>query len=965
MRYSERIVDSTKPGKYFLLLIFFTLLSAITAFGQTKEEKKMRVQAVKAINSERFSDAISIYKDLLKLSPDNPDYNYEMGLAIYEEGLHRGDAAPYLERAIQNTKEDTLPEIFLFAGKSEQYAGNFDLAVDYFNSYLSFKKREGYAKHELGEDIDRYIEMCQNGKVQFENNKDFIRIENMGANINSEFPDYSPVVTNDENIILFTSRRNTSTGGHMDTDGKYFEDIYYSLNINGTYSPASNVDTSNRVINNQVNTEMHDATITYAGDETQLFIYRDLDVWVSKLDNGLWTIPVKDQGRINSVKGFEPSIFITQDEQTMFVVSDLNSGFGGRDIYITTKDESGQWKSLSNLGKLINTKHDEDAPFLTPDGNTLYFASNGHNSMGDYDIFKSELGENGEWGPAENLGPPINTPGHDRYFVTSDDGAVGYYASDRDGGYGETDIYRIILDCKNVSATMISGIVFSEDLNAPVATTITVFDPKTKLIINSYKSDPKTGKYEMRLKTETTYGFKIEAEGYLPQAGEFEVPKQCDYFTLFQEIKIDNLEDENGNVYAQRAYINNAFFNVDQKVEEKFEGIDIAKLNEIQKDSLRSEIAAEYNPIELTNYIRLIDLIDPNGIRLSSELIGNTPVANIQTRDEIAARYTDRISEADRLFYASHLPEARANYMIASDIRPEEVYPKKQVEIIEEKFKDQPLSAQLSTMTTVDRSKLIVPQLIDSSQAVAAVQPNAPAATPTPENAPEKTPEVKKEDPIKAEPEEIAAVTKDPVKAEPTEVKKVEPIAEKPEEIAAVIKDPVKAQPTEVKKVEPIAEKPEEVAVVTKEPVKTEAPSKADKMNTAKEDETIVFRNILFDFDKADLRKESVSELKKVADYMEKKGDVEVQIDGHADWIGTVEYNMALSEKRAKAAYNHLTKDGVAEERLNYQYFGEAVPIAPNANPDGSDNPEGRQLNRRCEFKIDQSGTADNVVLKF
>ncbi len=168
-----------------------------------------------------------------------------------------------------------------------------------------------------------------------------------------------------------------------------------------------------------------------------------------------------------------------------------------------------------------------------------------------------------------------------------------------------------------------------------------------------------------------------------------------------------------------------------------------------------------------------------------------------------------------------------------------------------------------------------------------------------------------------------------------------------------------------MKKVEPIAEKPEEVAVVTKEPVKTEAPSKADKMNTAKEDETIVFRNILFDFDKADLRKESVSELKKVADYMEKKGDVEVQIDGHADWIGTVEYNMALSEKRAKAAYNHLTKDGVAEERLNYQYFGEAVPIAPNANPDGSDNPEGRQLNRRCEFKIDQSGTADNVVLKF
>lgn len=934
MRYSERIIDSTKPGKYFLLLIFFTLLSAITAFGQSKEEKKMRVQAVKAINAERFSDAITIYKDLLKLSPDNPDYNYEMGLAIYEEGINRGDAAVYLERAIQNTTKDTLPEIFLFAGKSEQYAGHFELAVNYFNHYLKFKQREGYTKEELEEDVDRYIEMCQNGKVQFENNKDFIRIENMGASINSEFPDYSPVVTNDENIILFTSRRLNSTGGRVATDGKYFEDIYYSLNVNGSYTPASNVDTSNRVMNNSVNTELHDATITYAGDETQLFIYRDQDVWVSKLDNGLWTIPVKDQGRINSVKGFEPSVFITQDEQTMFVVSDLNTGLGGRDIYITTKDASGQWRSLTNLGKNINTKHDEDAPFLTPDGNTLYFASTGHNSMGDYDIFKSVLSETGEWGLAENLGPPINTPGHDRYFVTSDDGAVGYYASDRDGGYGETDIYRIILDCKNVSATMISGIVFSEDLNAPVATTITVFDPDTKIIINSYKSDPKTGKYEMRLKTETTYGFKIEAEGYLPQAGEFEVPKQCDYFTLFQEIKIDNLEDEDGNVYAQRAYINNAFFNVDKKAEERFEGIEIANLTEIEKDSVRSEIAALYNPIELTNYIRLIDLIDPNGIRLSSDFIGKAPVATIQTRDEIATRYSDRISTADQLFFSEHLPEARANYMIAQDIKPEEEYPKQQIAIIEEKFNHQPFDAQLSTMKAVDRSKLIVPVLSDSAQALAVATPKQ-APTPTPAVAAP----VKKEAPVVAAPKEVAAV-------EPT------PVKEEEKEIAAVTPEPAKE-----------VEAPKEVAQA-----KPEAPSKEDKMHSneqAKGDETIVFRNILFDFDKSDLRKESIVELNKVSDYMEKKGGVEVQIDGHADWIGTVEYNMALSERRAKAAYSYLTKEGISEERLNYQYFGEAVPIAPNANPDGSDNPEGRQLNRRCEFKIDQSGTADNVVLKF
>ena len=132
------------------------------------------------------------------------------------------------------------------------------------------------------------------------------------------------------------------------------------------------------------------------------------------------------------------------------------------------------------------------------------------------------------------------------------------------------------------------------------------------------------------------------------------------------------------------------------------------------------------------------------------------------------------------------------------------------------------------------------------------------------------------------------------------------------------------------------------------------------------EKETIVFRNILFDFDKSELRKESISELNKVSAYMSKQSAVEVQIDGHADWIGTIEYNMDLSEKRAKAAYNYLAeKKNVSENRLSYQYFGEAVPIAPNKNRDGSDNPDGRQLNRRCEFKIDETGTAENVVLKF
>jgi len=891
------------------LLTLFVFTSTLSA--QTKEEKKMRIKAVKALNAGNYTEAKSIYEDLLKLAPENVDYNYEMGLAYYEEGIHKGKAAKYIQKAIENNKGDTLPDMFLYAGKAEQFAGNYDLAIDYYNDYMMMMRElDGLKPDELEEDIPRYIEMCENGKVQFENNKDYIRIENLGSSINSEYADYSPVVNNDESIILFTSRRDNTTGEKTDVDGKYMEDIYFSLNIDGEWTRASNYDSSNTIMNSAVNTDDHDATITFAADETQLYIYRAEDVWVSNLTDGLWTVPVREDSRINSEKGYEPSVFITQDEQTMFVVSELVSGQGGTDIYITTKGEDGTWKPLENLGDLINTKHDEDAPFLTPDGNTLYFASNGHNSMGDYDIFKSVLDENREWTVPENLGHPINTPGHDRYFVTTDNGAVGFYASDRDGGLGETDIYRIILDCKSVSSTKIRGVVFSEDQQKPVSATIAIYDPETNELIKEFAADSVTGKYEMRLRTEKTYRFRISAEDYLPHSGDFTVPKQCDYYSLFQEIKIDNLEDSSGRVFAQRAYINNAFFNVDQKVTESYQEVDLENIEEAEKDSLRAIVAANYNPMELTNYIQGIDILDPNGVKLATGQFGDTPVEKMQMRDEIDDIFNSYVVEADKNYYNDLLPEARANYMIASTIKPEEEYPKQQIDIINEKLVDAPFEALLARLPEVDTAQLAL------------------------------TLEEEVEEPVE---------TVEEVVEEVVEVAEVAEVEEVVEEVAEEVVEEV------VEEEEEVVEAVEEVVEEVKEEVIAEP----------KEEETIVFRNILFDFDKSDLRAESIKELDKISSYMAAKNNVEVQIDGHADAIGTNEYNMALSERRAKEAYQYVLKSGINEARLTYQFFGEGNPIAPNTKADGTDNPDGRQLNRRCEFKVDQTGTAENVVLKF
>ena len=126
--------------------------------------------------------------------------------------------------------------------------------------------------NELEENVPLYIEMCENGKVQFENNKKYIRIDNMGTQINSVYADYAPVVSNDETVILFTSRKENTSGGDIDSDEKYYEDIYFSLNIDGTWTKATNYDSTSKYMNAEVNTDDHDAVITFAADETQLYI---------------------------------------------------------------------------------------------------------------------------------------------------------------------------------------------------------------------------------------------------------------------------------------------------------------------------------------------------------------------------------------------------------------------------------------------------------------------------------------------------------------------------------------------------------------------------------------------------------------------------------------------------------------------------------------------------------------------
>lgn len=327
-------------------------------------------------------------------------------------------------------------------------AAAFQLQGKYDSALIYFLESKGEEKRDLAtlKRIDKRIAECASGKELMKAPRNFI-ITNLGPQINSEFEDYAPVLTQDEHLMVFTSRRlSGNMSSQKDAEGNYFEDIFFARQESGHWLMAENM-------GRPVNTPFHDSNLALSGDGKQLYLYTDEnagDMLVSEFVNGQWEPPKRMPSPVNTPY-HESSVSVSPDGKRIFVASERPGGRGGSDIYVIEKNQAGQWLPAHNLGLKVNTEWDEDSPFIDSDGQTLYFSSTGHNSMGGYDLFRSKEKE-GAWSTPENLGVPINTPGNDSYFVSTYDGKRAYYSSVRDGGFGKEDIYLIALPKELVRA---------------------------------------------------------------------------------------------------------------------------------------------------------------------------------------------------------------------------------------------------------------------------------------------------------------------------------------------------------------------------------------------------------------------------------------------------------------------------------------------------------------------------------
>lgn len=519
--------------------------------------------------------ALTQYLKAYEYNQNNPELNYKIG-ACYLYSTDKSKALGFLKKAY-NAKPGVASDIYYLLGWGYHINCEFDEAINYYRKYKNETIESGGKKSKKSTgpiiDVDKKIRECETGKNLI-SNPIRVFIDNLGPAVNSKFPDYAPVISTDESVLIFTSRRDGSTGGEIDpNDLMPYEDLYISYNEDKKgWTQAINM--------RSLNTEVHDASVGLSPDGQILFTYKgvpDGTLFESFLKGDNWSKP-REVSTINT-KYHETSASISFDGKYLYFVSNRpkddfgTPSFGGLDIFVSEKQKNGKWGPAKNVGAPINTKYDEEGVFIHPDGVTMYFSSKREGSMGGYDIFYSENDGAGNWKEPVNIGYPVNTPDDDVFFVVAGNARYAYYSSDREGGYGLQDIYRITflgperlmvmgtediliasstetieqkvkhetVEVKKVRLTVMKGTVTDALSGQAIEATIEVVDNEKNELVATFTSNAKTGKYLVSLPSGKNYGIAVKADGYLFYSENFDIPEATGYQEVTKDVVLSKV----------------------------------------------------------------------------------------------------------------------------------------------------------------------------------------------------------------------------------------------------------------------------------------------------------------------------------------------------------------------------------------------------------------------------------------
>jgi hypothetical protein len=441
------------------ILVSLLQLSSLVIFSypataqSSSEKKKIFTQAETYFLYEEYKLANQLYIQLE--TPDNMNIKYKIGTCYLNIAGEKEKSIPYLEEAVKDATYDAKTESFkekrapldayFSLAKAYIINGDFEKGLTTLQTFSKLSQ-ESLAKGGMknSDFIDQQIQDCKNA-VELMKNPVIFSKKQMGSDFSLCPVNDNPAVSFDGSTIVYTERRGS------------LNSILFSKKAKGKWQPP--VD-----ITSELNAGEDCSSCSLNSNGTELFLYKtgnyDGEIYSSNYVNGHWTPIIRLNRNINT-KFYESHASISSDGNKLYFTSNRDGGLGNLDIYVSEKDGLGDWGPAVNLGASINTPFNEDTPFITENDSVLYFSSEGHNSMGGFDIFKSNR-KGTVWETPSNLGYPINTSDDDLFFQPWNNGLNAYYTMTT--GYKKRDIFLLGLVGPDVNIlTEISGKISLSD----------------------------------------------------------------------------------------------------------------------------------------------------------------------------------------------------------------------------------------------------------------------------------------------------------------------------------------------------------------------------------------------------------------------------------------------------------------------------------------------------------------------
>lgn len=595
----------------FLSFILFTFFACGTAQQRYSSSNKKAVSLFE--EGQRYPTAHrnpktmqNDYKGAIeildKAIEKDPNF-WEANLLAAEFAEYSGQfekAIAYYERAIQlNPNHSPSGSTFFFLGNLKYAVGDYAGCAELMKKYTSLRQ----ANPDL---VRKGNELLASSEFALKALKNPASIEpiNIGAGINTADPEYFPTITVDGKTILFTRRikdkRIPDNENAPESQRQRQEDFYIShLSDGNVWMTAEPMPTNINTINNEgaptiaadgrtlIFVACPDATGTYYGENRTGF--GSCDLFITKKIGTRWVDPENLPGFVNS-RNWETQPSLSSDGKTMYFIRGIY-GQGGQkssDIYVTRLQEDGKWGRAEKLPDYINTPQEEESVLIHPDGRTLYFASRGHVGMGGSDLYVTRMDDNGIWSKPENLGYPINTKYDENSLMVSPDGEIGFFASNREGGYGDLDIYFFEMPEKMrpTRTLYFEGIVFDANTNARIPGQFQLIDLKTGKEIVYSEADKVTGEFMVSLPVNREYLLNVSYPNYNAFSANFDMKVEEGLESFHMDVPLIPISSSADVLLA------NVFFDLNKSTLRPESFIELNKLRDflVKNPSIRIEL---------------------------------------------------------------------------------------------------------------------------------------------------------------------------------------------------------------------------------------------------------------------------------------------------------------------------------------------------------------------------------------